>query len=111
MTRVTSLSTGAWMTIEATRIENDVRELPELLPSDKGLPVLGRALVYAKDPVALMHHQWETYGAVTPLNALGEIGVMVLGPDACAEVLQNKDKAFANGPAGARSSARSSTAA
>lgn len=81
----------------AARRTTEVRELPPIIPADKGLPVLGRILAYAKDPVALMQHQWETYGAVSPFNSLGETGAMVLGPDACAEVLQNKDKAFANG--------------
>lgn len=92
------------MTIEATRptTPTAVRELPAVLPEDRGLPVLGRALVYAKDPVALMRHQWETYGPVAPFNTLGEIGAMVLGPDACAEVLQNKQKAFANEPGWAK---------
>jgi cytochrome P450 len=82
----------------ARRAQQEVRDLPQVLASDKGLPFLGRVFDYAKDPVALMRHQWETYGAVTPFNSLGEVGAMVLGPDACAEVLQNKDKAFASGP-------------
>ncbi|MGZ4451866.1 MAG: cytochrome P450 [Nocardioides sp.] len=75
----------------------DVRDLPTLLPTDKGLPFLGRAFDYAKDPDALMRHQWETYGPVSPFNALNEMRVMVLGPDAIAEVFANKDRAFANG--------------
>ena len=71
-----------------------VRELPPLLPGDKGLPLLGRAFDYAKDPDALMRHQWETYGPVSPFNALNEMLVMVLGPDAIAVVFANKDRAF-----------------
>jgi cytochrome P450 len=93
------------MTMQATRPARPTRqttpaaarELPALIPADKGLPFFGRVFDYAKDPLALMRHQWATYGAVTPFNSLGEMGVMVLGPDACAEVLQNKDKAFASG--------------
>ncbi|MGO4254961.1 cytochrome P450 [Marmoricola sp. RAF53] len=75
------------------------RPVPPLRREDRGLPWVGRLLDYAKDPVALYRHQWEHYGAVAPFNALGRNYVMFLGPDACGEVLQNKDKAFANAPA------------
>ncbi|WP_435741676.1 cytochrome P450 [Nocardioides sp. SYSU DS0663] len=75
------------------------RPVPELLPGDKGLPVVGRLFDYAKDPVALMRHQWESYGPVSPFNAIFTDAVMLLGPDACEEALRNKDKAFANEPA------------
>ena len=78
------------------------RPVPDLLPGDRGLPWLGRAFDYARDPLALMRHQWESYGPVAPFNATGSDGVMLLGPDACGEALQNRDKAFANGPAWAR---------
>lgn len=74
------------------------REIPAVIREDRGLPFLGRIFEYAKDPVALMRHQWETYGPVAPFNILGETGAMILGPDACGEVLQNRDKAFANEP-------------
>lgn len=76
-----------------------VREVAQVAKEDRGVPWLGRLLDFAKDPVGLMRHQWETYGPVSPFNAAGELGVVVLGPDACDEVLRNKHKAFANGPA------------
>jgi len=89
------------MTIQGSRstqpAEAQPRDLPRIVRGDRGLPFLGRVFEYAKDPIALMRHQWETYGPVAPFNSLGETGAMVLGPDACAEVLQNKDKAFASG--------------
>lgn len=73
--------------------------LPEVLPADRGLPYLGRVLDYAKDPVALMRHQWETYGPVAPMRSMGRTAVMLLGPDACGTALVNGDRAYANGPA------------
>ncbi|QYJ02519.1 cytochrome P450 [Nocardioides panacisoli] len=79
-----------------------LREVPELRPRDRGLPVVGRLFDYLRDPVALMEHQWEHYGPVSPMNALLDRAVMVLGPDACDAVLRNRDKAFANGPAWGR---------
>ncbi|WP_084653247.1 cytochrome P450 [Nocardioides insulae] len=79
-----------------------VREIPDVRREDSGLPWLGRLFDYARDPVALMQRQWEHYGPVAPFNALGGTGAMFLGPDACAEVLQNRDKAFANKPAWSR---------
>ena len=79
-----------------------MRELPAVLPGDKGLPLLGRVTDYARDPVALMKHQYDAYGPVSPFPFLGQTFVMMLGPDACEEVLRNGDKAFANGPAWGR---------
>ncbi|MEZ0579435.1 cytochrome P450 [Nocardioides sp. MH1] len=76
-----------------------LREVPVVGPGDKGLPWLGRLFDYAGDPIGFMRHQWETYGPVSPFNAAGELGAVVLGPDGCEEVLRNKGKAFANGPA------------
>lgn len=76
-----------------------IRELPAVKSGDRGLPFLGRVTDYARDPVALMQHQWDTYGPVSPFPFLGQTFVMMLGPDACEEVLRNGDKAFANGPA------------
>ncbi|HEX4190014.1 MAG TPA: cytochrome P450 [Marmoricola sp.] len=76
------------------------RPAPAVRREDRGLPVLGRLLEFAADPVALMRKQWETYGEVAPLRgALGETGLMLLGPDACEQALRNTDKAFANEPA------------
>lgn len=76
-----------------------VRALARVRRGDRGLPVLGRVIDYARDPVALMQRQWDTYGPVSPLPFLGRTFVMLLGPDACEEALRNGDKAFANGPA------------
>ncbi len=74
-----------------------VRELP---PPPKGLPIIGRSLEYARDPVALFHKNWAEYGPVAPMSMVGkDHWVMLLGPDACEVALRNADKAFANGPA------------
>ena len=79
-----------------------IRDLPAVQRGDHGLPLLGRVTAYAKDPVALMRHQWDAYGPVSPFPFLGQTFVMLLGPDACEEALRNADKAFANGPAWGR---------
>lgn len=73
--------------------------LPTVRPGDRGLPFLGRLTAYAKDPVALMRHQYATYGPVSPFPFLGQTYVMLLGPEAVEEALRNADKAFVNGPA------------
>jgi cytochrome P450 len=76
------------------------RPAPAIRPEDRGLPIVGRVLEFAADPVALMRKQWETYGEVAPLRGvMGEVGMMLLGPDACEAALRNTDKAFANEPA------------
>ena len=75
------------------------RPIPALRRDDRGLPYIGQVLEYAKDPVGLYRRHWERYGPVAPFRTVGGNAAMLLGPDACGEALQNKDKAFANGPA------------
>jgi hypothetical protein len=41
-----------------------LREVPEVVRDDRGLPWLGRLFDYVHDPVAFLRHQWETYGPV-----------------------------------------------
>lgn len=74
-----------------------LRELP---PPPKGLPLIGRSLEYARDPMALFRKQWHGYGPVSPMSLVGnDTWVMLLGPDAVEVALRNADKAWANGPA------------
>ncbi|WP_030439101.1 cytochrome P450 [Actinoplanes subtropicus] len=75
------------------------RPLPELRRDDRGVPWVGQLFAYQRDPVGLYRRQWERYGPVAPSYLLGKKAAMLLGPDACGEALQNRDKAFANGPA------------
>jgi cytochrome P450 len=75
------------------------REIPDLLHSDRGLPWIGELLAYKRDPLGLYRRHWARYGPVAPAHMLGRDTVMLLGPDACGEALQNRDKAFANEPA------------
>lgn len=85
-----------------TLAEEPVRDVPGVRRDDRGLPVLGRMLDYARDPETLFRRQWDHYGPVAPLPLMGRQAVMLLGPDACGVALQNRDKAFANGPAWTR---------
>lgn len=62
-----------------------------------GLPGVGHVLEYIRDPLALMQKNWDRYGEVSWFSMVGRRWVAVLGPDACQEVLQNKDRAFVNG--------------
>src|SRR5689334_13539818 len=76
-----------------------VQTLPVLRREDRGLPWFGDIFAYQRDPLKLYRRQWEHYGPVAPSYLLGQRTVLLLGPDACGEALQNKDKAFANEPA------------
>ena len=82
--------------------DQEARPVPDLRPRDRGLPVLGRSLDFAKDPSGLMQRQWDTYGPVSPLRFLGQTYVMLLGAEAVGTALRNADKAFVNGPAWGR---------
>ncbi|MEV3976143.1 cytochrome P450, partial [Streptomyces sp. NPDC050698] len=61
-----------------------------------GLPLVGHALAYIRDPLALMQENWDRFGEVSWFSMVGRKWIAVLGPDACQEVLQNKDRAFVN---------------
>src|SRR5690349_5759557 len=63
-----------------------------------GPPLLGATLAYVRDPLRLMREQYDACGPVSELEFVGGRATVLLGPDACAAALQNKDKAFANGP-------------
>ncbi|TWH25130.1 cytochrome P450 [Rhodococcus rhodochrous J45] len=67
------------------------------VPGRSGIPGIGHVLEYIRDPLAMMQKHWDRYGEVSCFSAAGRRWISVLGPDACQEVLQNKDRAFANG--------------
>ena len=60
------------------------------------MPVVGHTLNYIRDPLALFQQRWNKYGEVSWMTMAGKRWITVLGPDACQEVLQNKDRAFVN---------------
>ncbi|MEU4690837.1 cytochrome P450 [Actinoplanes sp. NPDC023714] len=80
-------------------IRDGTRRVAPLRREDRGLPWIGAFFDYQRDPVRLYRRHWEHYGPVAPAYMLGRNTVMLLGPDACGEALQNRDKAFANEPA------------
>ncbi|CAM3860544.1 cytochrome P450 [Smaragdicoccus niigatensis] len=64
---------------------------------DQGLPYVGWAPVAINDFAGFARKRYDTYGPVSWTGMLGTRAVNVLGPDALGEVLNNRDKAFANG--------------
>ena len=68
----------------------------DAVSGDGGLPLVGHTLEYIRDPLALFRSRWDKYGDVSWLTMAGQRWITVLGPDACQQVLQNKDKAFVN---------------
>jgi cytochrome P450 len=63
----------------------------------RGLPVVGHVPAMFLDPTRWARRRFNRYGAVSPLNLAIKRGIVALGPDATAEILVNKDKAFASG--------------
>lgn len=76
--------------------EPPARSPLKAVSGDGGLPVVGHTLEYIRDPLTLFRSRWDKYGDVSWLTMAGQRWITVLGPDACQEVLQNKDKAFVN---------------
>jgi cytochrome P450 len=67
-------------------------------PHRRGAPLVGKTFAYIRDPLKLMREQYDACGPVSELDFVGGRSTVLLGPDACGAALQNKDKAFANGP-------------
>ncbi len=67
-------------------------------PHRRGLPLVGATLSYIRDPLRMMRTQYDACGPVSELDFVGGRSTVLLGPDACGAALQNRDKAFANGP-------------
>src|ERR1700752_3718241 len=65
---------------------------------DQGLPYVGWAANGKSDFGGFARKRYDAYGPVSWGGFLGLRGVWVLGPDELGEVLNNRDKAFANGP-------------
>ncbi|WP_394835682.1 cytochrome P450 [Pendulispora rubella] len=72
----------------------------EPVPGDEGLPWLGHtlAMVFLGDPMPFLRYRYDEFGPVSWGIMLGHRWVFPLGPKASEVVLQNRDKAFANGP-------------
>lgn len=66
---------------------------------DQGLPYIGWAPSAVSNFGRYARQRYATYGPVSWAGFLGLRSVWVLGPDEFGEVLNNCDKAFANGPA------------
>jgi len=68
------------------------------MPGDAGLPLLGYTWQMARGTMTDTRERYDKYGPVSWSRVLGHTIVNAQGPDACGEVLQNKDRAYANGP-------------
>jgi cytochrome P450 len=74
-----------------------VHELREV-PGDGGLPLLGSTFDVLSGKVYNSRARYDKYGPVSWMRAFGLRYVTVQGPEAAGVVLQNRDRAFANGP-------------
>ena len=63
-----------------------------------GLPLLGTTLQVLSGRIYTDRSRYDELGPVTWNRAFGLKGIMVQGPEAAGEVLQNRDRAFASGP-------------
>jgi cytochrome P450 len=73
---------------------HDLREVP----GDGGLPVVGSTFDVLSGKLYNSRERYDRYGPVSWMRAFGRRFVSVIGPDAAAVVLQNRDHAFASGP-------------
>lgn len=65
---------------------------------DQGAPLVGHFLEFLFGTVEFARRQQDKFGPVSWSGTLGARGVWAMGPQAAADVLTNRDKAFANGP-------------
>ncbi|MEV6071363.1 cytochrome P450 [Nocardia sp. NPDC052001] len=62
------------------------------------LPMAGEFLEYLRDPNGYLRRVYDLDGPVSWRSGAGFQGVVMLGPDAVAQVQSNKDRAWAHGP-------------
>ncbi|NLU61821.1 cytochrome P450 [Rhodococcus sp. HNM0563] len=67
------------------------------VPGDKGLPYIGYALDYMRNPLKAYDKRYREHGPVSWFHFAGNPWVVLLGPDACGAALQNRDRALVNG--------------
>jgi cytochrome P450 len=67
------------------------------VPGDPGPPIIGYTFRFLRDPLGWGMQRYAEYGQVSWAKAFGTTLVTLLGPDAHAAVLLNRDKAFSNG--------------
>jgi len=93
----------AWLTAHAPSASRPLATPPAgsaLKPvlGDYGAPVIGHGLEFLSDTVEFARRRHRKFGPVSWSGLLGIRGVWVMDPIGAAEVLTNRDKAFANGP-------------
>ena len=75
----------------------DRKALKEV-PGDDGAPIVGDTFKFLSGYYYNNRERYDRYGPVSRMRAFGQRTVTAAGPDAAGEVLQNRDRAFANGP-------------
>ncbi|MEE2032746.1 cytochrome P450 [Rhodococcus chondri] len=68
------------------------------VPGDNGLPYVGYALDYLRDPLKAYDQRYRQHGPVSWFRFAGNPWVVLVGPDAVGAALQNRDRALVNGP-------------
>ena len=68
------------------------------VPGDGGWPLIGYSWQFVSGAFATDRTRFDKYGPVSWMNALGKYWVAAQGPDACGEVLQNRNRVFESGP-------------
>lgn len=68
------------------------------VPGDGGPPFVGYSFQAMHDPVRHARARYDRYGPVSWSTLFGQRFVSLLGPEATGTALQNREKAFGNGP-------------
>jgi cytochrome P450 len=90
------------MSTESTRIDIRERRRPRAnrrldhIPGEDGLPWLGQAVEFLKNPRAMSRRMRERYGPVYRTAFVGQRGVALSGADALEHVLLNRDRNFSS---------------
>lgn len=72
------------------------QEIKQLIPGEKGLPILGHSLDFLYRPVETALRFEKRHGPVFRISVFGMTAVVLIGPEANQLVLQDRDNAFSN---------------
>ena len=66
------------------------------LPGDKGLPIIGNVIGFARNPQNWLHEQYQKHGAIYTFKAFKQKLVIICGPEANKLLYLNENQTFSN---------------
>lgn len=74
----------------------DNSKMWQLLPGNRGLPLVGHAMNFFRDPHEFAKERYATFGPVSRLTFFGKRGVLLIGPEANQIITRDEGRIFSS---------------